>query len=186
MSVKKPKIVLGVTGSIAAYKACELVRQCAKAGWEVSVIMTRAATRFVGEVTYQTLSRNPVAVEMFDSPEEWQPDHISLADSASVFVIAPCTANVIAKLAVGLADDLLTSTALATQAPILIAPAMNVHMWEHPATQNNIEMLRARGAVVMEAGKGDLACGYEGQGRMPEPSEIMNVLRNLIEARYEV
>ncbi len=176
MNAPQPRIVLGVTGSIAAYKACELVRLCTKQGWEVFVIMTRAATRFVSELTFRTLSRNPVAVDLFDAPEEWQPGHIGLADRASVFVVAPCTANVLAKMALGLADDLLASTALATRAPMVVAPAMNVHMWQHPATQQHIATLRERGAQVMEAAPGDLACGYEGQGRMPEPADVLAVI----------
>jgi phosphopantothenoylcysteine decarboxylase/phosphopantothenate--cysteine ligase len=155
------------------------VRLCAKEGWEVSVIMTRAATRFVSDLTFRTLSRRPVAIDQFDAPEEWQPEHIGLADRASVFVVAPCTANVIAKMALGLADDVLSATALATRAPIVVAPAMNVHMWEHPATRQNIATLRARGVTVMEAAEGDLACGYEGRGRMPEPADIVTALRAL-------
>lgn len=172
-----PHIVLGVTGSIAAYKACELVRLCTKQGWDVSVLMTRAATRFVSELTFRTLSRNPVAVDLFDAPEEWQPGHIGLADRAAVFAVAPCTANVLAKMALGLADDLLASTALATRAPIIVAPAMNVHMWDHPATQGHVATLRSRGVHVMEAPAGDLACGYEGRGRMPEPADILAAVR---------
>ena len=182
MSAPHPHIVLGVTGSIAAYKACELVRLCCKRNWEVSVIMTRAATRFVSELTFRTLSRNPVVVDLFDAPEEWQPGHIGLADRATVFVVAPCTANVMAKMSLGLADDLLASTALATQAPIVVAPAMNVHMWEHPATQGHLATLRSRGVRVMEAVPGDLACGYEGQGRMPEPADIVEVIAAAIPA----
>lgn len=179
MAAPPPHIVLGVTGSIAVYKACELVRLCSKQGWTVSVVMTRAATRFVSELTFRTLSRNPVGVDAFDAPEEWQPEHIGLADRASAFVVAPCTANVIAKMAAGIADDLLTATALATRAPIVVAPAMNVHMWDHPATQRNIATLRERGVAVMDAAEGDLACGYEGRGRMPEPESVLAVLRAL-------
>lgn len=180
MSAKPTTIVLGVTGSIAAYKACELVRLCVKRDWDVSVIQTRAATRFVSELTFRTLSRNPVAVDMFDEPQEWQPGHIGLADRADVFVVAPCTANVIAKMAVGLADDMLSATLLATRAPILVAPAMNVHMWEHPATQQNISTLRARGVIVMESDEGDLACGYDGRGRMPAPQDIAAQIEKLL------
>lgn len=175
-------VVLGVTGSIAAYKAAELVRLMAARGWDVSVVMTRAATQFVGEVTFRTLSRNPVAVEMFAEKETWRPEHIALADRADVLVIAPCTANVIAKLAHGLADDLLSAVALACRAPLIIAPAMNGKMWDHPATRANVATLRERGALVVEVGEGDLACGYEGRGRLAPVEQILEavaqVLRN--------
>lgn len=172
---KKPEkhIVLGVTGSIAAYKAAELVRLMTKKGWEVSVIMTRAATRFVGELTFQTLSRNPVTTDMFAEVESWRPTHVSLADRADALVIAPCTANVLAKLAHGLADDALTATALACAAPLVIAPAMNAKMWLHPATCANIELLKSRGAAIVDVGTGDLACGYEGAGRLAPLENIL-------------
>jgi phosphopantothenoylcysteine decarboxylase/phosphopantothenate--cysteine ligase len=173
---KMPEVVLGVTGSIAAYKAAELVRLLVQAQLGVSVVMTRGATQFVSKLTFQTLSRRPVAVEMFEEPEEWVPGHISLAERAAVMVVAPCTANVIAKLAHGLADDMLTATALACPAPLLVAPAMNVRMWDHPATQANVATLRARGATILEVGTGDLACGYEGRGRMAEPAAIRDAI----------
>lgn len=165
-------IVLGVTGSIAAYKACELTRLFVKGGYDVRVVMTARATHFVGPLTFRSLSRHPVAVEMFAEPEAWVPGHISLAECASVMVVAPCTANVLAKLAHGLADDMLTATALATGAPLVVAPAMNSGMYTHPATQANLALLKTRGCVVVEAGSGDLACGTTGQGRMAEPTEI--------------
>jgi len=175
-----PEIVLGVTGSIAAYKAAELVRLMIKAGWGVSVVMTRDATRFVGALTFQTLSRRPVVVDMFEEPEDWIPGHISLADRASAMVVAPCTANVIAKLAHGMADDMLTATALACPAPLLVAPAMNCHMWDHVATRTNVATLQKRGVTIMDVGAGDLACGYEGQGRMPEPVRILETIKVLL------
>ena len=181
MSTKiAPEIVLGVTGSIAAYKAAELVRLMVKGGWGVSVIMTRGATRFVGALTFQTLSRRSVTVDMFEEPEEWVPGHISMAERAAVMVVAPCTANVIAKLAHGLADDMLTATALACPAPLIVAPAMNCHMWDHPATQANLAILRKRGVTIVNVGTGDLACGYEGQGRMAEPAQIMMAIASLL------
>ncbi len=173
MSGAKPHIVIGVTGSIAAYKACELVRLCDKQGWDVSVVMTESATKFVTALTFQTLSRNPVGVDAFAEPQQWMPEHIGFADRATVFVVAPCTANVIAKMAHGIADDMLTAALLATRAPLLVAPAMNVHMWDNPATQRNIAQLRQDGVTVMDAGEGDLACGYTGRGRMPEPAAIV-------------
>lgn len=175
-----PEIVLGVTGSIAAYKSAELVRLMVKAGWGVSVIMTKGATRFVGALTFQTLSRRPVTVDMFEEPEEWVPGHVSIADRASVLVVAPCTANVIAKLAHGLADDMLTATALACPAPLLVAPAMNCHMWEHAATQDNVKTLRKRGVTFVNGAAGELACGYEGQGRMAEPAQIMKAIEKML------
>lgn len=165
-------VLLGVTGSIAAYKACELARLFVKDGHDLHVVMTQAATRFVSPLTFRTLSRNPVSLDMFDDPDEWVPGHISLAERAALLVIAPCTANVIAKLAHGLADDMLTATALATRAPLLVAPAMNTGMWEHPATQANLATLAARGAHFADAGTGDLACGTSGKGRMAEAAEV--------------
>ena len=172
-------ILLGVTGSIAAYKACELTRLFVKGGHDVHVIMTQAATRFVAPLTFRTLSRNPVSLDMFDEPDEWVPGHISLAERANVLVIAPCTANVIAKLAHGLADDMLSATALATKAPLVIAPAMNTGMWEHPATLANLTTLTARGATFVDAGTGDLACGTTGKGRMADPQDIFEACSRL-------
>ena len=165
-------ILLGVTGSIAAYKACELTRLFVKGGHDVHVIMTEAATRFVSPLTFRTLSRNPVALDMFDEPSEWAPGHISLAERADALVIAPCTANVVAKLAHGLADDMLTATALATRAPLVIAPAMNTGMWDNPATQANLATLASRGAIFVDADTGDLACGTSGKGRMADPQTV--------------
>jgi phosphopantothenoylcysteine synthetase/decarboxylase len=181
-TAQQRRVVLGVTGSIAAYKAAELVRLMRKRDWQVRVIMTRAATRFVGELTFQTLSQNPVAVEMFDPDVEWVPGHIALADDADVMVIAPCTANVMAKLAHGLADDLLSATALASGAPLVVAPAMNVKMWDHPATQANLATLRGRGVRIVDVGVGDLACGYEGKGRLAELEDIMAAVADVLEA----
>lgn len=166
------KIVLGVTGSIAAYKACELTRLYVKVGAEVSVVMTRAATEFVGPLTFQTLSRRPVECDLFHRSGGWVPEHVSLADWCDVFVIAPCTANVMAKMACGLADDLLSSLALACRNPKLLAPAMNTGMLVNPATQDNIARLRSHGVTILEADTGELACATEGKGRMPEPPVI--------------
>lgn len=160
------RIVLGVTGSIAAYKAAELVRMMTANTWEVRVVMTESAHHFVGELTFRTLSRNAVHCRMFEEPGEWQPEHISLAEWADVFVVAPCTANVIARMAGGMADDLLACTFLATRAPVIVAPAMNEKMWTNAATAANVEILRSRGVTVMETGSGDLACGYRGKGRL--------------------
>jgi len=180
-AAKRPdRVVLGVTGSIAAYKAAELVRLLVKGGMDVSVIMTKAATEFVGELTFRTLSRNPVAVDCFDKSFRWEPEHISLADRADVMAIAPCTANVLAKLACGMADDLLTCAALACRAPMVVAPAMNERMWLHPATRRNLDVLKSRGVEVVEGSEGELACGGRGAGRMAEPAEIVRAIERLL------
>lgn len=164
-------VVLGVSGSIAAYKACELVRMLVKGGCGVRVVMTSAATRFVTPLTFRTLSRNPVGVDQFAEPEQWRPEHISLAQ-ADVVAVAPATANVIAKMAHGIADDLLTATLLATRARIVVAPAMNDGMWENAATQENLATLRRRGVTIVEPADGELACGTSGKGRMADVSGI--------------
>ncbi len=169
-------IVLGVTGSIAAYKACELVRLFVKNGDDVRVVMTDHAKEFVTPLTFRTLSRNPVENAMFADPLEWKPGHISLADAADVLVVAPATANIIAKMANGIADDLLSGVALATKAPIVVAPAMNTGMWENAATQANIETLKKRGVRFVEVGDGELACGTSGPGRMAEPRAIFEAV----------
>ena len=176
-------IVLGVTGSIAAYKAAELVRLMIKKNWEVSVVMTQAATRFVGELTFRTLTRRPVVLDMFLETETWRPTHISLADWADVLVIAPCTANVMAKLAHGLADDALSATALACQAPLVVAPAMNEKMWDNPATRENLCLLKSRGAVVVDVEQGELACGCEGRGRLAALDTIMAAVEKCVKSR---
>jgi len=166
-------IVLGVTGGIAAYKSVELLRLLVKAGAEVHVIMTRGATEFVTPLTFQTLSCNPVHTDLFNLITEQEIGHISLADRADLFVIAPATANVIAKIACGIADDLLTTTVMATKAPVLLAPAMNVNMYENPIYRENEEKLRRHGYLFAEPVSGFLACGWEGKGKMQEPSLIL-------------
>ena len=169
-------IVLGVTGSIAAYKACELVRLFVKNGDAVHVIMTDHAREFVTPLTFRTLSRNPVQCDMFADPLEWKPGHISLAEAADALVVAPATANIIAKMANGIADDLLSSVALATRAPVVVAPAMNTGMWENAATRENIERLRARGVRFVSPDVGELACGTSGPGRMATPEAIFGAV----------
>lgn len=166
-------VVLGVTGSIAAYKACELVRLFVKKGDDVHVIMTDHAKAFITPLTFRTLSRNPVQNEMFADPLAWKPEHISLAEAADVLVIAPATANILAKMAQGLADDLLSSVALAVRAPIVVAPAMNTGMYLNAATQANFQTLKARGVAFVKMGDGDLACGTTGVGRMADPAAIV-------------
>lgn len=177
---KAPHIVLGVTGSIAAYKAAELVRRMKARGWDVTVVMTEAATRFVSELTFQTLSRNKVGHDMFAADGDWEMEHLSFAERADVLVIAPCTANILAKLACGMADDLLTCTALATSAPLVIAPAMNVGMWNNPATRANVQLLRRRGVRFIGPASGELACGARGCGRMAEVETILAGIQRLV------
>lgn len=173
----KRKILIGVTGSIAAYKAAELIRLFIKDGDEVMVLMTPAATEFVKPLTFQTLSRNPVYVEQFAPVVPWKPEHISLAEAADLVVVAPATANTIAKLRYGIADNLLTATLLATRAPIVVAPAMNTGMWESAVTQENIAALVKRGIKVVEPEDGELACGVKGKGRMMAPEKIFEACK---------
>jgi len=170
------KILLGVTGSIAVYKAVELVRLFIKNGDSVQVVMTPAATEFVAPLTFQTLSRNPVYVEQFAPIVSWKPEHIALSE-CDLALIAPATANTIAKLRYGLADNLLCATLLATRAPIVLAPAMNTGMWESAVTQENIEALRARGVRIIEPVDGELACGVKGNGRMMDPEKIFDAVK---------
>lgn len=166
MTVPRKTVVLGVTGSIAAYKAADLAGLLLKKGHDVRVVMTGSARRFITPLTLQTLSKNPVVTDVFDEQEGWCPGHIELADRADMLLVAPASAAALARLAHGLADDALTCIALATRAPLVIAPAMNGKMWTHPATVQNTEMLRARGAIFIGPGEGMLACGYEGAGRL--------------------
>jgi phosphopantothenoylcysteine synthetase/decarboxylase len=182
---KKTHVVLGVTGSIAAYKAVELLRAMQRKGWDVSVVMTEGAARFVTALTFQTLSRNAVGSGLFEEADGWHPEHISYADRASVFVVAPCTANVIAKMANGIADDLLTCTALATRAPVVIAPAMNDNMWTHKATQENVAKLKGRGVTFVDVASGELACGREGVGRFPEVDVILSVVESVLRQKVK-
>jgi phosphopantothenoylcysteine decarboxylase/phosphopantothenate--cysteine ligase len=180
MVIKDKTIVLGVTGGIAAYKAAELTRLLIKSGCNVHVIMTKAATEFVTPLTFQTLSRNPVHTDLFSLIQEAEVGHISMADRADLFVIAPATANVIGKIANGIADDLLTTTVMATKAPVLLAPAMNCNMYENPIVQGNIEKLKGLGYHFIEPETGELACGYEGKGRMAEPADILEEMETIL------
>ena len=180
---KKPVVVLGVTGGIACYKAVELVRVLVKSGVDVRVIMTRGAMEFVTPLTFQTISANPVATETFNLTQESEIGHINLADCANLFVIAPATANVIGKIASGIADDLLTTVIMATQAPVLIAPAMNIHMYENPIVQENLRKLCRLGYNIMEPDAGYLACGYEGKGRLPDPGKIAEEIQRLLKKK---
>jgi phosphopantothenoylcysteine decarboxylase/phosphopantothenate--cysteine ligase len=178
--LKDRNIVLGVTGGIAAYKAAELVRELVRAEAKVHVVMTQSAQAFVTPLTFQTLSGNPVITELFSLVEESEIGHISLADKAEVLVIAPATANIIGKIAGGIADDMLTTIVMATKAPVLLAPAMNVHMWENAGCQENIQKLRSRGFHFIDPESGELACGYEGKGRLAEVTAIVEEIRTIL------
>jgi phosphopantothenoylcysteine decarboxylase len=168
----RKSVVLGVTGSIAAYKSAELASLLVKQGHEIFAVMTQDATEFISPVTLQTLSKNPVMTSFFDEKESWRPGHIELADRANLLLIAPATAHIIAELAHGLAAHPLAAIALATRAPVLVAPAMNGKMWAHPATVENVERLKARGVEFIGPEEGMLACGYEGLGRLWKVNEI--------------
>jgi len=160
------RILLGVSGSIAAFKAADLASRLTQNGNSVTVAMTSDAREFITPLTLQVLSKNPVVTGIYDEKESWRPGHIALADEADLFLVAPATANIIAKLANGIADDVISAIYLATRAPVLIAPAMNGKMWEHPATRENVEKIQNRGAKLIGPEEGMLACGYEGIGRM--------------------
>jgi len=166
------QIVLGVCGGIAAYKAPELVRLYVKDGAQVHVVMTRSAQEFITPLTFQTLTGNPVHTDLFNLYQEKEIGHIALAERAELVVVAPATANLLGKMAAGIADDLLTTTLLATKAPVLLAPAMNVNMWDHPVTRRNLAQVREDGCRVLEPETGFLACGWEGKGKLPEPATI--------------
>ena len=168
-----PVIIVGVTGSIAAYKSADLVSKLVKGGAEVHVVMTHGAQKFIAPLTFQTLSRNSVVSDIFEGIGDWKPGHIDLADRANLLLIAPATANIIAELAVGLASNPIGEIAIATLAPLLIAPAMNGKMWQHAATQQNVATLKARGAEFIGPEEGLLACGYEGLGRLWSVDEIV-------------
>ncbi|MFD3258628.1 bifunctional phosphopantothenoylcysteine decarboxylase/phosphopantothenate--cysteine ligase CoaBC [Paenibacillus lentus] len=170
------KILLGITGGIAAFKAASLCSKLVQQGAEVRVIMTESATQFITELTLQALSKHPVYTDTFDEKNPQVIAHIDLADWADLVLIAPATANIIAKMAVGLADDMLSTTLLATEAPIMLAPAMNVHMYTHPTVTRNLAELVARGVLMIEPGSGQLACGYTGKGRMEEPENIISAV----------
>ena len=182
MELSGKKIVLGVTGGIAAYKAAEIVSRLRKAGAEVHVIMTKEATEFVTPLTFREMSGQPVTVDMWEKVTHFNVEHIALAQLADLMLIAPATANIIAKAAVGIADDMLSTTLLATKAPILIAPAMNTNMYDNPVTQRNIEELKRRGFHVMEPAAGHLACGTSGKGRLPEPADIVHAVTEIFVA----
>lgn len=173
-------IILGVTGGIAAYKAADLASKLTQAGAKVKVIMTKSAQELVTPLTFASLTRNPVAIDMFQTSAERTISHISLAESADIVLIAPATANIIAKLANGLADDMLSTTVLATIAPVVIAPAMHTNMWQNPATQENVDRLKKRGCYIIEPAVGRLASGGYGPGRFPETEVIIAHIQKLL------
>ena len=186
MDLTGREIVLGVTGGIAAYKSAEVVSRLRHLGANVHVIMTKNATEFVSPLTFQTLSANQVVTDTFQAPEYWNVEHVALAKLAEVFVIAPATANIIAKMASGIADDMLSTTVLATKAPVLIAPAMNTGMWTADATRENVQKLKTRGVHFVGPDSGILACGDEGAGRMSEPEAIVEAIRDILDVRRDL
>lgn len=175
-------VVLGVTGSIAAYKAADLASRLTKLGHSVHVVMTKEAREFITPLTLQVLSKHPVVSDLFDEKEGWQPGHIELADRADLLLIAPATAQLVAELAHGFSNHALAAIALATRAPILLAPAMNGKMWLHPATLRNVETLRQRGVRFIGPEEGLLACGYEGVGRLWPTDGIVEAAGTLMSA----
>lgn len=182
LKIMSRNVVVGVTGGIACYKAADMVSRLKKENIEVDVIMTKNACEFVSPLTFRTLSKNPVVTDTFATPEAWKVGHVALAEKADVMLIAPATANIIGKVASGIADDMLTTTIMASKAKIVFAPAMNVNMYENPILQANIEKLRSYGYLFIEPGSGMLACGYEGKGRMAEPPEIVEYVLSLLDS----
>ena len=185
MEPRAKSIVLGVTGSIAAYKSADLASRLTKLGYSVHVVMTREAREFITPLTLQVLSKGPVVSDLFDEKEGWQPGHIELADRADLLLIAPATAQIVAELAHGFSNHALAAIALATRAPILLAPAMNGKMWLHPATLQNVEILKQRGVHFIGPEEGLLACGYEGVGRLWPVDGIVEAAKNLLGIIHE-
>ncbi|MGZ4615907.1 MAG: flavoprotein, partial [Actinomycetes bacterium] len=175
---RAPQVVLGVSGGIAAYKAVELLRLLTESGHDVRVVPTRAALTFVGAPTWAALSRKPVSAEVWDDVH--QVPHVRIGQQADLVVVAPATADLLAKAAIGQADDLLTNTLLTTRAPVLFAPAMHTEMWQHPATQENVATLRRRGAIVLDPAVGRLTGADSGPGRLPEPEQIFAACLRLL------
>ena len=186
MDLTGREIVLGVTGGIAAYKSAQLVSRLRHSGANVHVIMTKNATEFVSPLTFQTLSANQVVTDTFQAPEYWNVEHVALAKLAEVFVIAPATANILAKMAAGIADDMLSTTVLATKAPVLVAPAMNTGMWTADATRENVKKLADRGVHFVGPDSGILACGDEGAGRMSEPEAILAAIEEILNPKRDL
>jgi phosphopantothenoylcysteine decarboxylase / phosphopantothenate---cysteine ligase len=177
-----PKILLGVTGSIAACKAAELARLMQKKGWDVWVVMTACATQYIGPLTFRALTGHPVACGTFAEMEQETYTHLGLSENAAAMVVAPCSAQTLARLAHGFADDVLSCAALSLAAPLLVAPAMNTRMWDHPAVRENVEQLRRRGARIVAPGTGELACGDVGAGRLAELDDIVRAVAGALAA----
>ena len=180
-SLKGRRVVLGVCGSIAAYKAADLASLLAQAGAEVCVAMTQSARKIISEHALKTLSRNPVVTDLWEADADWKPKHISLAEFAEVLLVAPASANMVAKFAHGIADDALSCTYLATKAKTLLAPAMNAAMFEHPATQENLAILERRGVKIVSPAVGNLACGVHAKGRLADIDDIVKALIDLLQ-----
>lgn len=176
-------IVIGITGGIAAYKVCGIISYLKKQGANVYVIMTRNACEFITPLTIETLSGNKVITDMFKRPDYIDVKHISLANGADLFLIVPATANIIGKVANGIADDMLSTTIMATRAPVIFAPAMNNKMYENPITQNNLEKLKSYGYKIIEPSVGHLACGYDAKGKLPKNEEIIDYIKILVKEK---
>ena len=174
------RIVVGITGSIAAYKACELIRRLREAGAEVQTVLTEHGAAFIGEQTLLTLSQRPVLCDLFSTGGRWEPEHVAISDWPDACIIAPATANVIGKVAAGIADDVLTSLVMAMGCPVALAPAMNVKMYENPIVQANIAKLKGLGYRFVEPESGYLACGYEGAGRLAETSKLVDAVEAML------
>ena len=180
---KNLNIVIGITGGIAAYKACGIVSYLKKEGANVDVIMTKNACEFITPLTFETLSGNKVVTDMFERPDYIDVKHISLAKKADLFLIVPATANIIGKVANGIADDMLSTTIMATKAKVIFAPAMNNNMYENPIVQNNIEKLKSYGYLIIEPAVGHLACGYEAKGKLPDNENIIEFVKKKLKER---
>ena len=180
MSENKKIILLGVTGSIAAYKSCDLIRRLVKNDCDVHVIMTKNAAELVTPLTFKTLSKNPVSIDLFAEITDWRPEHISLAEKGDLMIIAPATANIIAKIAHGIADDALSATVLAFKGTKIIAPSMNTAMLGNPVTQENISILKQRNFIIIDPEDGELACGKVGTGRLAPIEQIVDKIQNCL------
>ncbi len=178
--LKNKTIVVGVCGGIAAYKTCELVRLLVEEGVDVHVIMTKEGQEFVTPLTFQALSGHPCHTDLFSLGKEQEINHITLADEADLVAVLPCTAHTLARLVNGLCDDLVTTVVLATQAPVLLAPSMNVNMWNHAATQNNLQKAQELGYQILDPEAGYLACGWDGKGRLPDPTKILQMIQEAL------
>jgi phosphopantothenoylcysteine decarboxylase/phosphopantothenate--cysteine ligase len=183
MAEKHPKVLLGVTGSIAAYKAAELARLMQKQGWDVWVVMSACATQYIGPLTFRALTGHPVAHGTFAELEQETYTHLGLSEGAAAMLVAPCSAQTLARLAHGFADDVLSCAALSLTAPLLVAPAMNTRMWRNPAVQENVATLKKRGVILIPPGKGELACGETGEGRLGDLPALVQAVAQAISGR---